>query len=128
MRTLYCDPTQNNTVTLRYGDCPGTCVREENFPQPFAEHVLQLITNMIRGEGVDQIVLVNQAQSFTLIRTLATICNALAYSLSIPVYSLDAVVDWDNLSSQLTQPVAQIVPQYSAQPKITVKITPKKIK
>jgi len=119
MKTLYCDPSQNNTITLRFGDCPGNCLREVTLPQPYGEQVLKMITDLIGSDQVEQIVLVNQAQSFTLIRVLATICNSLAYSLPAQLHSVDHAVHWDQLSQVLSQAVPQIVPRYSAPPKIS---------
>lgn len=119
MKTLYCDPSQNNSVTLRYGDCPGVCLREVTFPQPYGEQVLKMMTDIIASDRVEQIVLVNQAQSFTLIRILATICNSLSYSLSSQLYSVHTAVSWLELPELLKQAVPQIVPHYSAPPKIT---------
>lgn len=92
---------------LRCGDVVS------NVPKPNADELLRAMTELIGTEPIDGIVVVNQAQSFTLIRVVATIANALAYSLQVPLYSVASS------AAPLEQPVAQIEPHYSAAPNIT---------
>ena len=92
--TLYCDPSQPNHVLLRY----GSTVRD--LSKPKANELLAAMVELIDGQPLDAISLVNKAESFTLIRVLATIANALAYSKKIKLYSD-------------TELVSQILPHYS---------------
>lgn len=94
MNTLYCDPSQPNHVLLRY----GSAVRD--LSKPKANELLAAMVELIDQQPIEAIALVNKAESFTLIRVLATIANALAYSKKIKLYSD-------------TELVHQIIPHYS---------------
>lgn len=95
MAILYCDPSIPNHVSLRCGEV----VRDLHKPK--ADELLRAITAF---SNVDGFALVNAAQSFTLIRVLATIANALAYSKKIQLYM--------GTEHDLV-PVQQIIPHYN---------------
>lgn len=102
-----CDPSLPHQVLLHCGEASGS------LPKPNADELLRAMVDLIGTEPIDGIVVVNQAQSFTLIRVVATIANALAYSLNVPLYSIA------HAKAPLEQPVARIEPHYSAAPNIT---------
>lgn len=99
---LYCDPSLPQELVLRYDN------QEQRVPQPRADQILSIIHHFIQDQPVDQLVVVNQAQSFTFLRVIITIFNTLAFSRNISLYSADA-----------TEPVAFLIPRYSAEPHIT---------
>lgn len=118
MATLYCDPSFNNIVRLQYKD------RVAEYTNPRSEEMLQRITELTQGETIDRLVLVNQAESFTLIRMLATVFNTLAFSTETPLYMLELPVEdlttlETELDSHLGELVDQIVPVYSKAPNIS---------
>ena len=94
MALLYCDPSHRNHVILRYGD------QVQDLHQPKAEELLRAIVELTDQQPVEGISLVNRSDSFTLIRVLATIANALAYSCHWKLYDGDTLV-------------TQLQPQYS---------------
>lgn len=104
---LYCDPSFERTVKLRYGD------HERLLTNPQSETLLQTMVELVDDQWTG-VALINQAASFTLIRLLVAICNALAYSKSIKLYSITS------LDEPLPQPVPLLVPHYQKLPNITV--------
>lgn len=118
MATLYCDPSFNNIVKLHFKD------RTAEHANPRSEEMLLHITALVQGDTIDRLVLVNQAESFTLIRMLATVFNTLAFSTETLLYVLELPVeDLTELDTQLDatigEPVDQIVPVYSKAPNIS---------
>ncbi len=113
MSLLYCDPSKPHHVLLRCGDAVL------DLAKPHAAELLRAMTTLMEQataeshESVEGIVVVNQAESFTLIRVIATIANALAYSKGLKLYALASS------EAALGEPVPVIVPQYSAAPNIT---------
>lgn len=104
---LYCDPSIERTVRLRYG------AREQVLTNPPAEILLQIMTQLV-DEHWEGIAIINRATSFTLIRLLVAICNALAYSKSLKLYSIISS------TAPLPKPVAWLVPHYQKPPNITI--------
>lgn len=94
---LICDPSLPHRLLLRYGDAVV------DLHQPQANTILQAMVELVGDGDWDGIQLVNKAESFTLIRVLATIANALAYSKGLQLYDGD-------------QPVTRLVPKYSRSP------------
>lgn len=111
MALLYCDPSQPNHVLLRCGEVTL------NLAKPHADELLRAMTQVIEQvqptTPVEGIVVVNKAESFTLIRVVATIANALAYSLKLKLYSIPTS------ESTLGEPVLVVDPAYSRAPNIT---------
>lgn len=113
MSLLYCDPSKPYHVMLRCGEAVL------DLPKPHAAELLRAMTMLMEkaatesGESVEGIVVVNQAESFTLIRVIATIANALAYSKGLKLYTVASIEE------ALGAPVAVIAPKYSREPNIT---------
>lgn len=90
MAMLYCDPSQPNHVIFRCQD------RVVDLVKPKAEELLPALIDCLAGQTVTGFNVVNQSESFTTIRVLATIVNTLAYTKNIkfsisPHYNKDAV-------------------------------------
>ncbi len=105
---------------MRYGDCPGKLLVSRELAQPRAEQLLNQIDALINQQPVEQFVLVNQAASFTLIRVLATIGNALAFSRGWKLWQLAQPCSWEELPQHLMSPETIIKPHYSGEPRITI--------
>lgn len=87
---LSCDPSQPHRVTFRCQD------RVVELVKPKAEEFLPAIVRCLGDDTLTGFEINNQSESFTTIRVLATIMNALAYTHNIefsltPHYSKDAV-------------------------------------
>lgn len=119
MYTLYCDPSDGRRVTFIYGQCPGEVIREQTLEAPRAEVLLSAMDALVQGGPLEQLVLVNRADSFTLIRVLVTLYNTLAYSKQVPLYELTAPVVWSDVASQIQTSEVLLKPHYSGQPNIT---------
>ncbi|MFA6474808.1 MAG: hypothetical protein WCV88_01240 [Patescibacteria group bacterium] len=99
MYILECDPSQLNHVILTYRQA-DKLIRQKVLEQSKADHLLAEISQFLGADPIEALVLVNQAQSFTLIRVLATIFNALAYSKNLQLFDGQT-------------PVKQLQPTYS---------------
>lgn len=125
MRLLYCDPSQTNLTTrsvveLSYGECPGEALRHITLNDPRSETLLQAMAELVGSDELHALVLVNRAQSFTLIRVLATLYNALAYSRKLVLYELTQSQPFFDLAAALGhQTQSQITPHYIKAPNIT---------
>ena len=97
---LYCDPSQPNHVIFRFND------QVVDLHKSKADELLRTMTELVGDQPLTGIALVNQAQSFTLIRVLATIANAWAYSRHLTLWSDGELVD-------------HISPHYNKAPNIT---------
>lgn len=118
---LYCDPSSSEHLVLRYGDVEQNSWRETIVVQPKADTLLQLIDQFIHDQPVHQLVVVNQARSFTLLRVLIAMMNTLAFSKHLPVYSLPvALSDMTALRASLGKSQQYLKPHYSAAPNITL--------
>ncbi|MDP3970883.1 MAG: hypothetical protein Q8P90_04225 [bacterium] len=119
-QTLYCNPSQKDKLILTFGDFSTGEVKQEEMQKPKTEHVLEVINSLVQDYPLDNIVVVNQAESFTLIRILVTICNTLAYCKKAKLYvlpsALSAPVD---ILAQMREPVEYIIPHYSKAPNIS---------
>lgn len=87
---LYCDPSQPNHVIFRCQD------RVVDLVKPKAEELLPAMIDCLAGQDITAFSVINRSESFTTIRVLATIVNALAYTKNIkfsliPHYSKDVV-------------------------------------
>lgn len=71
-----------------------------------ADELLRAMTDLVGDQPLTGIAVVNQCESFTLIRVLATIANAWAYSRNLMLYSDGEIVD-------------RIRPHYNREPNIT---------
>lgn len=113
-------------MRFSFGCCPGAMLRERDLDAPQAELLLATMHELVSDDPLEQLVLVNQATSFTLIRVLVTLYNALAFSKQLPLYELAAPVAWPELAPALhtRQPLLQ--PRYSANPNITYAHQPRK--
>ena len=120
MHTLYCDPSDQNIVKLWLLDSHGNVESQSQHEFPKSEEVLYLFKMVTNAQPVKRIVLVNQAESFTLIRILATVCNALrqAHGSSLYVVSQPVAALPDAVSLSLEE-VDTIHPQYSRLPNIS---------
>lgn len=108
MNTLYCDPSQTNQVLFRFNTV------EKIATQTQSDQLLKTIHELVGEEPIEKLVLVNQAESFTLVRILVAIFNALSYSLHIPLYE----------AGKESEPAGGfLTPQYQAEPNITANIT-----
>lgn len=90
MAILHCDPSQPHHVIFRCAD------RVVDLSKPKAEEFLPAIIQCVAGQTITGFSVVNHSYSFTTIRIIATIVNALAYTKQIefslvPHYSKDAV-------------------------------------
>lgn len=124
MRLLYCNPSQTSPtvrsiVELSYGECPGAVLRHIVLNNPRSETILQAMTELVGPDELHALVLVNQAQSFTLIRVLATLYNALAYSRKLALYELTQPQPFSGLAAILEQTQTQVLPRYAKAPNIT---------
>lgn len=131
MRVLYCDPSQSSAtaravVEFVYGECPGEPVRRVSLNDPRSETLLQAIHELVGQDLVDALVLVNRAQSFTLIRILATLYNALAYSRGWALYEVAAAQPFTDLVNQIGQAKIRLAPHYLKAPNITYAAQPRK--
>lgn len=120
MYSLYCDPSQRWNVVMRFGQCPGECMRSRTLPAPSADALLKEIHTLVADDPLEQLILVNSAHSFTLIRVLVTLYNALAFANDIQLFELPRPVEWHNLPSHLHTSHALLVPRYAHAPNITV--------
>ncbi len=90
MAIVHCDPSQPHHVIFRCQD------RVVDLVKPKAEELLPAIITCLAGQTLTGFRVINQSESFTMIRVLATIMNALAYTKDIqfsliPHYHKDAV-------------------------------------
>jgi hypothetical protein len=106
-------------VEFVYGLCPGEPLRRRVLDKPRSEILLSTIVELIASDSVDAVVLVNQSPSFTLIRVLATLYNALAYSRGWQLCVVTQPIVYADISAVLATPVQQIEPHYSKAPNIT---------
>lgn len=124
MRVLYCDPSKTNSdaravVRFYYGDCPGRPLRQIELDNPRSEIILKTMIDLVAAEPITALVLVNQAASFTLIRVLATLYNALAYTRGLALYELAASGPFTELTQLLGEAKTYINPHYTKAPNIT---------
>lgn len=127
MRILYCNPSENKTLSLAYTntDEEGE-VKTVEVPYPQAEDMLHVFTEVLpEPNAVDAIIFVNDAGTFTTVRTLAAICNALAHASKAQLFVIQSSigeVTTERLEHTVknTQAQAIIVPQYSGMPNISI--------
>ncbi len=100
---LYCDPSSVHEFVLRYD------AKEYRGPQPRADQILKLIDDVVQQQPIDELVIVNRAHAFTILRVVVTIVNALAFSQKIPLAEVGNTTN-----------VTYLKPHYSAPPKITL--------
>lgn len=113
---LYCDPSTPQELLLWYNN------QEQRLTHPKSENILLEITKLIKHESIEAIVVVNRAQSFTLIRILVAICNTLAYTQKVALYEIsEPIVDFSELSSIIStqQSIESLTPYYSQAPNIS---------
>lgn len=104
---------------IHFGQCPGAIIRRAVVEAPRSEQLLQHIDELIAGDPLDQLVLVNRSDSFTMIRVLVTLFNALAYSRQLKLYQLSEPVEWAQLAGALNTSHTALQPHYSGEPRIT---------
>ena len=97
---LYCDPSQPHHVVLRFNG------QVMDLQKSKADELLRAMTELVGDQPLTGIAVVNHCESFTLIRVLATIANAWAYSRGLTLYSDGEIVE-------------QIQPHYNREPNIT---------
>lgn len=114
--TLICDPSHGQQLHLILHDETDQVLHELTIETPRGDQVLPAIAEFLNHERVtqkpSQIVVVNQAESFTFIRIVATVCNTLAYTSGMQLFTVHTLGE---------KPVAcqYIVPHYSAEPNIS---------
>ena len=120
MSVLYCNPSENNVVHLTWLGSDGEILGESSHDFPRSEEILAAIDALTNGVAPDTIVCVNKAESFTLVRILATIYNSFRVAQGTRLIALEEPLPDGAMAVQCASPeVAMIVPQYSRLPNIS---------
>lgn len=116
--TLYCDPSQGTQLHLILKDQSDQVLHEIATDTPRGDQILKTITTFIEeipstsAMTIDRIIVVNQAESFTFIRIVATVCNTLAFTTGARLFTVQQLDDQPQLCDF-------IIPHYNAEPSIS---------
>ncbi|MFA5995043.1 MAG: hypothetical protein WCW27_02305 [Patescibacteria group bacterium] len=118
---LYCNPATNNQVEFWFG-VPNNLANAKQImlKQPRIDQLLLVLHTIIQHQPIQHIILVNQAKSFSLIRCLVVIFNALTYSQACQLTEITQPLSDKQQLVGLPGRVGYITPHYSALPNITL--------
>lgn len=111
--TLYCDPSHGKQLRLILQDAAGKRLKEHVAEVPRADCILSTIAQFVQpSTQLERLVVVNQAESFTFIRIVATVCNALVFTSGASLWTAKAL-------DAEPRACAFIIPRYNAAPHIS---------